>query len=179
MENEKKKNTKKGCLGCLLVVGIPIVLFLLIAYLSEERAPIVGFEEYRTRVESAIRQIDDPNLTYHEPEKKEDGSYAIPINNEGYAAIFIDEDNEEYNLVITPSGKIFIGDKSFRKALALLIGTVDDNLSMGERELLLREMEIVYSDLNSEDHYGVARKNGISYNFTYTLEHGVVLEARK
>lgn len=182
MENEKNKNTKKGCLGCLSIIVLIALGFLILYFLDEkEKAPIVSVQEYSSRVESALNEIKDPNLSYHEPIKLDDGKTSVALIDNGKAAIRFSEDDKEHSVAMHLFDSKAIGKKSFYNSLRLLIGTVDDSLTMGERQLVLNDLHIDYDEIGPEDILVKSTtKNGIYYSFTYLAEEQIMqLKAEK
>lgn len=147
-------------IGMVAMVGLLIII--------DPSTPTFDFteQEYTSRVESALQEMKDDKLSFSNVENAEkDGvkTRAIAIYDNGPIGLYIESINGVNKVTFASNyfTMISLGEKSFSNAIRLFVGTVDDTLSFGERELLRQE---IFRDYTSEKEVlNTVTKNGIKY----------------
>lgn len=115
-------------------------------------------EELESKIASALKEMgDNTNLEIIESETNEDGRYVITLSDKTF--IFI-EDNKA-----TAANTLDAPEQDVKQSFELLIGTIDESLSMGDRNKLIQEV--------TQDE--VVNKNDIQY--TYQADDSILLQA--
>ncbi|MEC3127859.1 hypothetical protein P9Z75_30265, partial [Bacillus tropicus] len=67
--------------------------------------------------------------------------------------------------------------EDFKFAFLLLIGTMDDSLNFGERNLVKQELGLSDEIIFSKDHTKVYQKNKIRYTYKGSIKENFILQA--
>lgn len=116
-------------------------------------------------------------LKINSTEVLEDGRTSIGLSNNIF--IFLDTDKDKHikkaSLAMTPNA-FFTEQKDFKFAFLLLIGTIDDSLSFGERNLVKQELGLSDETVFSKDHTKVYQKNKIRYTYKGSIKENFILQ---
>lgn len=145
-----------GMKKLLLVLGS--LLLLLTACGDDETG--ISTEQFEGRIFSAINKMgDNTNLKIIETETNEEGRYVISLSDKTFMFL---EDNKA-----TVANTLDAPEKDVKQSLLLLVGAMDESLSMSDRNLLIQEV--------AKDEF--VNKNGISY--IYQKNDSILLQAKK
>lgn len=147
--------------------------------IAENKETKLTVDEYKQRVETALKEMGEKTkLKINSTEVLEDGRTSIGLSNNIF--IFLDTDKEKQikkaSLAMTPNA-FFTEQKDFKFAFLLLIGTIDDSLSFGERNLVKQELGLSDETVFSKDHTKVYQKNKIRYTYKGSIKENFILQA--
>lgn len=136
-------------------------------------------DEYKQRLDKALKEMGDKTkLKVNSPQLLEDGRTSIALSDN--IIIFIDTDKNKQikkaSLGMT-SNAYLTEQEDFKTAFTLLIGTVDDSLSFGDRNLVKQELGISDEKVFSKDHSKSYKKNGIMYTYKGSMKDNFILQA--
>lgn len=142
---------------------ISMIIFILVGCSSNKTK---GFEfstdDYKTRLEEAISLTNDSNITLKEVViNTEDKSTLATYFFTDSTGILYKED--EISLVINEFDLISLGDSVYN-LLRIFVGTVDNTLSMGERQKVINELNFSTDKANDTVVKMATTEN---YKFTY------------
>ncbi|WP_259384027.1 hypothetical protein [Bacillus thuringiensis] len=146
---------------------------------AENKEAKLTVDEYKQRIEKALKEMGEKTkLKINSTEVLEDGRTSIGLSNNIF--IFLDTDKNKHikkaSLAMTPNA-FFTEQKDFKFAFLLLIGTVDDSLSFGERNLVKQELGLSDETVFSKDHTKVYQKNKIRYTYKGSIKENFILQA--
>lgn len=147
--------------------------------IAENKETKLTVDEYKQRIEKALKEMGEKTkLKINSTEVLEDGRTSIGLSNNIF--IFLDTDKNKHikkaSLAMTPNA-FFTEQKDFKFAFLLLIGTVDDSLSFGERNLVKQELGLSDETVFSKDHTKVYQKNKIRYTYKGSIKENFILQA--
>ncbi|EEM37927.1 hypothetical protein bthur0004_62380 [Bacillus thuringiensis serovar sotto str. T04001] len=146
--------------------------------IAENKETKLTVDEYKQRVEKALKEMGEKTkLKINSTEVLEDGRTSIGLSNNIF--IFLDTDKDKHikkaSLAMTPNA-FFTEQKDFKFAFLLLIGTIDDSLSFGERNLVKQELGLSDETVFSKDHTKVYQKNKIRYTYKGSIKENFILQ---
>lgn len=108
----------------------------------------------------------------------EDGKTAINLSHN--IIIFLKTDKnknvKKASLAMTPNA--YINEiEDFKFAFSLLIGTVDDSLSLGDRNFVKQELGLSDEKVFSKDYTKAYKKNGIMDTYKGNMKDNFILQA--
>jgi hypothetical protein len=151
---------------------------------TESKEPIetstdVTIEEYENRISKALKQMGNKtNLKILSSEKQEDGKTVITLSEN--VMIFLTTNKKDIieNIALGVMPDTFFTDKDdFQFSFLLLVGTADDSLSMGERNLVLKELGLDDEENFTKEHTASYRNNDISYTYKGSIKENFILQA--
>ncbi|EJR89746.1 hypothetical protein [Bacillus cereus] len=147
--------------------------------IAEDKETKLTVDEYKQRIEKALKEMrEKTKLEINSTEVLEDGRTSIGLSNNIF--IFLDTDKGNHikkaSLAMTPNA-FFTEQKDFKFAFLLLIGTIDDSLSFGERNLVKQELGLSDETVFSKDHTKVYQKNKIRYTYKGSIKENFILQA--
>lgn len=136
-------------------------------------------QEYESRIAQAFKEMGSKTeFKIISNEVHEDGKTVITLSDD--AMIFIETNTKGFidniSLEMTPD-IYFVNKDDFNFAFLLLVGTADESLSMGERNLLIRELGLDDEDNFKKKYKTDHTNNGIEYKYNGTFKEGFVLQA--
>lgn len=164
-----------------LLVFLVLSVFLISGCGSESPATAAGVtvDEYKIRINEALKQAgDQTTLKIINEDVLEDGKISLALSNNIFIFLRENEDGfiDQYNLAMA-SNAFMTETENFRFAFLLLIGTVDESLSFGDRNLVLRDLGISHEDAFFEEHTKVITNNDIQYTYKGSFVDNYVLRA--
>lgn len=136
-------------------------------------------DEYQTRINKALKEMGEKTkLKINSTNVTEDGKTAINLSNN--IIIFLETDKnknvKKASLAMTPNA--YLTEKEdFKFAFLLLIGTVDDSLSFGNRNSVKNELGLNDEKVFNKEHTKAYKKNGIMYTYTGNIKDNFILQA--
>lgn len=136
-------------------------------------------DEYQTRINKALKEMGEKTkLKINSTNVTEDGKTAINLSKN--IIIFLENDKnkdvKKASLAMTPNA--YLTEKEdFKFAFLLLIGTVDDSLSFGDRNLVKNELGLNDEKVFNKDYTKAYKKNGIMYTYTGNIKDNFILQA--
>jgi hypothetical protein len=145
---------------------------------SKEKSDLT-IDEYENRVEQALKEAGDKtNLEILSSKEIEENVHAIALSDK--AAIFLDTNNNgkvyKAALSVDPSVQITSND-DFNFAFELLIGTADDELTLGDRTKLRQDLGLYDDKTFSEKTVNVKKHNDITFTFKSNPSEIYILDA--
>ena len=139
----------------------------------------VTIEEYEKRISQALKEMGDKtNLKIISSDVQEDGKTVITLSEN--VMIFIEtnkEDNiDQISMGVMPD-TFFTDKEDFHFSFLLLVGTADDSLSMGDRNLVIRELGLDDEVNLTKERTAVYRNNDIAYTFNGSIKDNFILQA--
>lgn len=140
----------------------------------------ISVEDYEKRIQQVLDEKGDKtNFEIISTEKTEDNKYGIYLSDE--VAIFLEtNNNEEVNMatlgVSTSLQMSNVDDFNF--AFELLIGTADDDLTLGERTKLRQDLGLYDNETFTDKTSQSKENNNITFTFMGDPSHMFVLEAK-
>lgn len=136
-------------------------------------------DEYTKRIDKALKEMGDKTkLKVNSTQVLEDGRTSIALSDN--IIIFLDTDKDKQikkaSLGMT-SNAYLTEQEDFKFAFLLLIGTVDDSLSFGDRNLVKQELGISDEKVFSKDYSKSYKKNGIMYTYKGSMKDNFILQA--
>lgn len=136
-------------------------------------------DEYTKRVDKALKEMGEKTkLKINSTEVLKDGRTSIGLSDN--IIIVLETDNnkniKKASLAMTPNA-YFTEMEDFKFAFLLLIGTMDDSLSFGERNLVKQELGLSDEKVFSKDHTKVYQKNEIRYTYKGSIKENFILQA--
>ncbi|MEM5633402.1 hypothetical protein AAHB55_08275 [Bacillus cereus] len=136
-------------------------------------------DEYTKRIDKALKEMGDKTkLKVNSTQVLEDGRTSIALSDN--IIIFVDTDKDKHikkaSLGMT-SNAYLTEQEDFKFAFLLLIGTVDDSLSFGDRNLVKQELGISDEKVFSKDYSKSYKKNGIMYTYKGSMKDNFILQA--
>lgn len=178
---DKKINIIAGILTALVII-VPIVLLSTFFVgkvldnaekdereepLTDEKAKVVGHEVIQERIQEALNQNDgETNFEIASTNKGEGNDNAIELSDD---VVYHIKDNK-ITLVMNPNAK----EKKF--ASLILVGVADDNLSFGDRNIILNELGLDYESNDMLDYEEETKNRNVKYTYKGT-ENKITLEA--
>ncbi|MDM5155830.1 hypothetical protein QUF88_19155 [Bacillus sp. DX1.1] len=137
-------------------------------------------DEYTKRINSALDEMGDKTkLKISSSEVVEDGRTAIALSNNIFIFLETDKDKIIKKVSLGMTSKAYFTEmEDFKFAFLLLIGTVDESLSFGERNLVKQELGISDEKVFSKDHTKSYKKNGIMYTYKGNIKEDFILQAK-
>ena len=144
-----------------------------------ETSTDVTIEEYENRISKALKQMGNKtNLKILSSEKQEDGKTVITLSEN--VMIFLTTNKkdiiENIALGVMPD-TLFTDKDDFHFSFLLLVGTADDSLSMGERNLVLKELGLDNEENFAIEHTAAYKNNDISYTYKGSIKENFILQA--
>ncbi|MDZ4567449.1 hypothetical protein [Bacillus cereus] len=136
-------------------------------------------DEYQNRINKALKETGEKTkLKINSTNVTEDGKTAINLSQN--IIIFLETDKNEnvkkVSLAMTPNA--YLTEKEdFKFAFLLLIGTVDNSLSFGDRNLVKQELGLNDEKVFSKDYTKAYKKNGIMYTYKGNMKDNFILQA--
>lgn len=136
-------------------------------------------DEYTKRLDKALKEMGDKTkLKINSTKVIEDGKTSIALSDN--IIIFVDTDKNKQikkaSLGMTPNAYL-TEQEDFKNAFTLLIGTVDNSLSFGDRNLVKQELGISDEKVFSKDYSKSYKKNGIIYTYKGSMKDNFILQA--
>lgn len=149
-------------LACLLMMGI-----MFSGCSSESKELGFTVEEYTQRLNEAVKGTDDKNITLEEDDiiiNEEEDPLATYMFTDNTGILYKEN---EMDIVISDVDVALLGDESTYNLVRIFIGTVDDSLSLGDRENILQELGFNTEpiDTNENEVFNLAQTD--NYKFTY------------
>lgn len=144
------------------------------------KKPKITVDEYTKRISSALDEMGrKTNLKVFSIEVLKDGRTSIALSDNIF--IFLETNKgkriKKASLGMTPNA-YFTEMEDFKFAFLLLIGTMDNSLSFGERNLVKQELGISDEKVFSKDYMKVYKKNGIMYTYKGSIKDNFILQAK-
>lgn len=121
---------------------------------------------------------DKTKLKINSTEILDDGRTSLSLSNN--IIIFLDTNKDKHitkaSLGMTPNAYL-TEQEDFKFAFLLLIGTMDDSLSFGDRNLVKQELGISDEKIFSKDYSKSYKKNGIMYTYKGSMKDNFILQA--
>ncbi|MEB9420536.1 hypothetical protein P4J12_19640 [Bacillus cereus] len=136
-------------------------------------------DTYTKRVNDALKEMGEKTkLKVSSTNILEDGKTAINLSPD--IIIFLETDKnkniKKASLAMTPNA-YFTEIEDFKFAFLLLIGTIDDSLSFGDRNLIKQKLGINDEKVFSKDHLKSFKNNGIRYTYKGSIKNNFILQA--
>lgn len=136
-------------------------------------------DTYTKRVNDALGEMGEKTkLKVSSTNILEDGKTAINLSSD--IIIFLETDKnknvKKASLAMTPNA-YFTGIEDFKFAFLLLIGTMDDSLSLGDRNLIKQKLGINDEKVFSKDHLKSYKNNGIQFTYKGSIKDNFILQA--
>lgn len=147
------------------------IIILFLSGCGGEKGFDFTVSEYEERVENALNQMDI-GLSLVSSEENEDGRQVLTLSKDVF--IFIDKDGDKPTAISLGVMPNIVETDHIYQIFALLIGTVDDSLSFGDRKLVVNELGLRANNLL--DYSKVYTNNDIQYTYRGTFE-SVILKA--
>lgn len=145
----------------------------------QEEIKNLTIEEYESRISQALKEMgNNTNLKIVSTEKQEDGQTVITLSEN--VMIFITTNEKEIieRVALGVMPEVYLTDKDdFRFALLLLVGTVDDSLSMGDRNLIIKELGLDNDENLTEEQMEIYKNNDITYTYKGSIKEHFILQA--
>lgn len=171
MDTKNKKVTKSvfGCLGLFILIVIICTSCVAIVF-NEEDKEVKTFNftinDLEKRINTALTEMgDNTNLKAGEVKKMESDEYGISLSENIFIFIYIDKESnkvKEVTLGANPDALV-MEKEDLNDAFLLLVGTADDSLSFGDRNIIVKNLGLKESNLS--DHTGFVDKNNIRYTY--------------
>jgi pectin methylesterase-like acyl-CoA thioesterase len=177
--NDLKKFFKFGCLPLLLL----FVVIIVIAIISDSNdkkdreSKKITIEEYEGRISQALKEMgEDTDLKIISNEEK-NGKTVITLSED--IMLFLETEKEKINkATLGMTSSAYLTDKDdFDFALLLLVGTVDDSLSMGDRNKVISELGLKDEKIFTEKNTEIYTNNDIRYTYSGSIKDNFLLEA--
>lgn len=152
-------------------ISLLLLSLLLVGCSSGEKTFDFTTGEYEERVGNALNQMDI-GLSVLSSEENEDGRQVLSLSEDVF--IFIDKDGDKPTTISLGATPNVASSEDVYQIFTLLIGTVDDSLSFGDRNLVVNELGL--RENNLLDYTEVINHNNIQYTYKGTAEN-VVLQA--
>ncbi|WP_433959297.1 hypothetical protein [Cytobacillus horneckiae] len=165
-------------------IGVLLFVFLLTGCGGNETTKTVSsgvsVDEYEERVQKVLDEKGDKTeFKIIATEKTEDNEYGIYLSDE--VAIFLDTTEEKgvnmATIGVSPSLQLSNED-DFNFAFELLIGTADDELTLGERTKLRQELGLYDAETFTDKTSHSKENNNITFTFRGVPSEMFVLEAK-
>jgi hypothetical protein len=153
-------------------ISLLLLSLLLVGCSGGEKTFDFTVAEYEERVGNALNQMDI-GLSVLSSEENEDGRQVLSLSEDVF--IFIDKDGDKPTAVSLAAMPNVTETDDIYKIFTLLVGTVDDSLSLGDRNLLINDLGLRGNNLL--DYTEVINHNNIQYTYKGTAEN-VVLQAK-
>ncbi|PGL87882.1 hypothetical protein CN931_01480 [Bacillus sp. AFS054943] len=136
-------------------------------------------DEYTKRVDKALKEMGDKTkLKVVSNDVTKDGKTVVYLSQD--IMIFLETNKEKHvekaSLAMN-SNAYLTTPEDFKTAFTLLIGTVDDSLSFGDRNLVKQELGISDEKVFSKDYSKSYKKNGIMYTYKGSMKDNFILQA--
>ncbi|MEC2866378.1 hypothetical protein BK767_02040 [Bacillus thuringiensis serovar kyushuensis] len=136
-------------------------------------------DTYTKRINDALEEMGEKTkLKVSSTNILEDGKTAINLSPD--IIIFLETDKnkniKKASLAMTPNA-YFTEIEDFKFAFLLLIGTMDDSLSFGDRNLIKQKLGINDEKVFSKDHLKSFKNNGIRYTYKGSIKDNFILQA--
>ncbi|MFY0163792.1 hypothetical protein P3K79_09795 [Bacillus anthracis] len=136
-------------------------------------------DEYKNRINSALKEMGEKTkLKINSTEVLDDGRTSIALSNN--IIIFLDTDKDKHikkaSLGMTPNAYL-TEQEDFKFSFLLLIGTMDNSLSFGDRNLVKQELGLSDEKIFSKDYTKSYKKNGIMYTYKGSIKENFILQA--
>ncbi|OTZ18130.1 hypothetical protein BK756_00500, partial [Bacillus thuringiensis serovar aizawai] len=135
-------------------------------------------DTYTKRVNDALEEMGEKTkLKVSSTNILEDGKTAINLSPD--IIIFLETDKnkniKKASLAMTPNA-YFTEIEDFKFAFLLLIGTMDDSLSFGDRNLIKQKLGINDEKVFSKDHLKSFKNNGTRYTYKGSIKDNFILQ---
>lgn len=151
-------------------IGLIFVLSLTALFLfgcGDKETQEIDYKVMEDRIEEALKQNEEKtNLKIMSSDKNEDGRHVITVDDD--TMYFIEEN--KITLAMKPSAV----EKKF--ASTILVGVADNDLSLGDRNLILNELGINYESEEMLNHTEVTENNNVKYTYK-GKEDSIILQA--
>jgi hypothetical protein len=139
----------------------------------------VKVEEYKNRINEALKQMgNEITLKILSTEVNEDGRTVITLSEN--IMIFLDLNKDEtikkVSLGMVPNA-YFTEMDNFKFAFLLLVGTVDDTLSFGERNKVIQDLGLSDETVFAKEHLKTVIVNDIMYTYKGSIKENFILQA--
>ncbi|WP_144514484.1 hypothetical protein [Bacillus thuringiensis] len=136
-------------------------------------------DTYTKRVNDALEEMGEKTkLKVSSTNILEDGKTAINLSPD--IIIFLETDKnkniKKASLAMTPNA-YFTEIEDFKFAFLLLIGTMDDSLGFGDRNLIKQKLGINDEKVFSKDHLKSFKNNGTRYTYKGSIKDNFILQA--
>lgn len=136
-------------------------------------------DEYQNRINSALNELGEKTkLKVVSTDVTEDGKTVVYLSQD--IMIFLETDKskriKKASLAMNPNAYLTTPE-DFKTAFTLLIGTADDSLSFGDRNLVKQELGISDEKVFSKEHTKAYKKNGIMYTYKGSSKDNFILQA--
>ncbi|MGK8427690.1 hypothetical protein OF864_22510 [Bacillus cereus] len=134
---------------------------------------------YTKKIDKALKEMGDKTkLKADSIEVLKDGKTAINLSQN--IIIFLETDKnknvKKASLAMTPDA--YLTEKEdFKFAFLLLIGTIDNSLSFGDRNLVKQELGLSDEKVFSKDYTNSYKKNEIMYTYKGSIKENFILQA--
>ena len=137
---------------------------------SEQTMPFT-VEEYTQRLKEAVEETDDSNIALkdeniviNEEEERKEGDPLASYMFKNNTGILYKEDG--MYLVLSDADTATIGNSVYNLA-RIFIGTVDDSLSMGDRQKTLQSLDFNTEPISPNENEVISTTQTDNYKFTY------------
>lgn len=145
---------------------------------SEKKSGLT-VDEYQNRINSVLKEMGEKTkLKINSTEVLKDGKTSIGLSENIFIFLETNKDKQikKASLAMNPNA-YFTEMDDFKFAFLLLIGTVDNSLSFGDRNLVKQELGISDEKVFSKDHTKAYKKNGIMYTYKGNIKDSFILQA--
>lgn len=151
------------------------------AEVKEKESKDITFtlKEYEGRIVQALEEMGDKtNLKFISSELQDDGKTVITLSENVMLFVTTNKKDVVEHIGLGVMPEVFFTHKDdFYFSFLLLIGTADASLSMGDRNLILRELGIDNEENLSEVHSKTHRNNNVVYKYRGTIKENFILQA--
>jgi len=144
---------------------------------KEKESKKITVEEYEGRIDQALKEMGDKtNLEIISTEEKNGKTVIILSEN---IMIFLETEKDKINkATLGMTSNAYLSEKDdFDFALLLLVGTVDDSLSFGDRNKVISELGLKNEKMFTEKHTEMYTNNDIQYTYSGSLKDNFLLVA--
>ncbi|MFJ7831817.1 hypothetical protein ACIQXU_16525 [Peribacillus sp. NPDC097284] len=177
-----KKFLKFGCLPIVVLIVVIIIIAMKSDsdFRKEKEAKKITVEEYEKRVNQALTEMGDKTrLKILSSEEIEKNKYAIALSETIVIFLEINENKkiDKATVSVDPSVKL-TNKKDFDIAFELLIGSADNDLTLGERTKLRRALGLYSEETFNKKTVQVKNSNEITFTFKGDPSSIFILEAK-
>lgn len=134
----------------------------------------VTVDEYKSRINEALKQQGDKiTLKIIKEDITEDGKTVLALSPNIIIFLVLNKDKtiKQANLAMNDTAYLTEMD-NFKFALLLLVGTVDDSLSFGERNKVIQQLGLSDKTVFAKDYLKVINVNNIQYTYKGSFKDG-------
>ncbi|MBE7133884.1 hypothetical protein FT642_20045 [Bacillus paranthracis] len=146
---------------------------------EQNKKSTLTVDEYKNRINNALKEMGDKTrLKINSTEILDEGRTSLALSNNIIIFLDTNKDNNITKASLGMTANAYLTEQEdFKFAFLLLIGTMDDSLSFGDRNLVKQELGINDEKVFSKDYSKSYKKNGIMYTYKGSMKDNFILQA--